>query len=209
MIWLYMRTSGYVTWSIGSTSRKGPTSTNGVESLIRLIGEVRNEMPPVTLRQLIEKEMSADSGNDRVWEKVRRINEQLSGYRMWPRYTNLRTIVKGMSTTPSVSSTKKTKSSPLKWEWWSEGDSAAKAAHQVVRLEEDGLLESLLPCAVCKKWFFAARHWQKYCSDRCRGQHYSSSPEGRATRASYMRGYRKRLQRMDQEMMRVSRKKPT
>src|SRR5580700_9178998 len=71
---------------------KGTDQYKGVESLIRLIGEVRKEMPPVTVRQWIEKEMSADSGNDRVWEKVRRINEQLSGYRMWPRYTNLRTI---------------------------------------------------------------------------------------------------------------------
>jgi hypothetical protein len=197
----YERIRDLVDWLNES---KGTDQYKGVESLIRLIGEVRNEMPPVTLRQWIEKEMSADSGNDRVWEKVRRINEQLSGYRMWPRYTNLRTIVKGMNTNLSVLCSKKMKSSPLKWEWWSEGDSAAKAAHQVVRLEEDGLLESLLPCPVCNKWFFAGRGWQTFCSARCRGQHYSSSPEGRAQRASYMRKYRKQEKGMDDDMKRVS-----
>jgi hypothetical protein len=195
-----------VAWLNGS---KETDKCKRIEGLIQLIGEVRKQMPPVTFVQFIQKEISADSGNERVWEKVRRINKQLSGYTMWPRYTGLKTIGKGMSTSLGLSSSKRRKPSPLKWEWWPRGDFAAKAAYQVVRLEENGLLESLRPCAICNKWFFAAKEWQTFCSTRCRGQHYSNSPEGRATRASYMRGYRKRLQRMNEEMKRVSRKKLT
>jgi hypothetical protein len=183
-----------VAWLNGS---KGTEGYKRIGGLIQLIGEIRRGMPPVTFLEFMKKDMSADSGNQHVWEKIRRINEQLRDYPMCPRYTTLRTRGEGM------------KLSPLKWEWWPVGNLAAKAAYQVVRLEEDCLLELLRPCTDCKKWFFAAREWQKFCSKRCRDQHYSSSPEGRATRASYMRGYRKRERRMSEESMRVSRKKLT
>ncbi len=49
----------------------------------------------------------------------------------------------------------------------------------------------------CNNWFLAARERQTFCSTRRRGQHYSSSPEGRGKRASYMRVYCRRLQRMN------------
>lgn len=188
------RRNDLLAWLNGS---EGAGPYKSIIDLIQLLGEVRRGMPPVTFQEFMKKDMSADSGDHHVWEKVRRINKQLHDYPMWPRYTTLRT--RG----------KRVKTSPLKWEWWPVGNLAARAAYQVVRLEEDCLLELLRPCAVCKKWFFATREWHKFCSKGCRDQHYSSSSEGRATRANYMRGYRKRLQRMNQEMMRVSRKKPT
>lgn len=194
-----------VAWLNGS---KGTEGYKRIGGLIQLIGEVRKQMPRVTFRQKMEKEMSGDSGNKRAWEYVRRINELLRTYTMWPRFTGLRTIGPVMSSSLGLSSSNRKKPSPLKWGLWPEGEFETMAAYQIVRLEGDGLLDSLLQCAICRNWFFASRDWQRFCSDRCRSQHYSSSPEGRATRASYMRGYRKRLQRMNQEMMRVSRKKP-
>lgn len=193
--------SDLIAWLNGS---KGAKQYKRIQRLIQLIGEIRNGMPLVTVREFIERDTSADSGKERLWEKVRRINEILTGYKMWPRYTVIRTRFKGNLANLRLPSSKKMKSSPLKWEWWPVGDFSAKAAYQVVRLEENGRLESLLRCSVCGKWFFARRAWQTFCSARCRGQRYSTSPEGRAQRASYMRKYRKQEKRMDDEMKRVS-----
>jgi hypothetical protein len=178
-----------------------------IESLIRKIREVRALVQPLSFPEWVKKEMSTDSENAPVWEKIRAINTQLSGYKMWPRYTSFRTAVAFRSKGTGASTTSNRSPGPLIMEWWPEGEFETKAAHHIITLEGNGQLDLLLQCGVCHKWFFATVPWQKFCPGRCRGKQYSSSANGRAKRAAYMRGYRKRLKRMDEEMKKVSRRK--
>jgi hypothetical protein len=185
----------------------GTAQYDRIESLIRKIREVRALVQPLSFPEWVKKEMSTDSENTPVWEKIRPINTQLSGYKMWPRYTSFRTAVAFSSKSTGASTTSSKSPGPLIMEWWPEGEFETKAAHAVVRLEESKQLDLLLQCATCHKWFFATRPWQRFCPGGCRGKQYSASANGRATRAAYMRGYRKRLKRMDEEMKKVIRRK--
>lgn len=185
----------------------GTAPHDRVESLIQKIREVRALVQPRSFPDWVKKEMSTDSESAPVWEKIRNVNEQLSGYKMWPRYTAFKTTVAFKSKIAGKSNRNRNSPGPLVMEWWPEGEFETRAAHQVVRLEENNLLDSLLRCRTCNNWFFASREWHKSCSNGCRDEHYSDTPNGRAKRASYMRGYRKRLKRMDEEMKRVSRRK--
>jgi hypothetical protein len=184
----------------------GTAPHDRIESLIQNIRQVRALLQPVSFPEWVKREMSTDSATAGVWEKIRAINTQLSGYKMWPRYTSVRTTVTFKKGTGRPNRSNKAPG-PLVMEWWPDGEFEARAAQQVVKLEDTSFLDWLLRCRACNKWFFASRDWQKFCSDRCRGDHDSKTENGRKRRASYMRGYRKRLKRMDEEMKKVSRRK--
>ena len=167
-----------------------------IEGLIRNIRRVRALLQPVSFPEWVKREMSTDSASADVWEKIHCINEQLNGYKMWPRYTTFRKAFTGQANRGEKSA------SPLVMEWWPEGEFEARAAHQVLKLEEKNLLHRLVQCRTCDKWFFASRDWNKFCSQRCRVQYELHTENGRKRRAKYMREYRERLKRMDEERKR-------
>jgi len=77
----------------------------------------------------------------------------------------------------------------------------------VYGLAVGGLLGQVRECKACKRWLFARRKDQRFCSGGCREKDYRSSQEGRAKRTAYMRRYRNGLRRRDEENLRVARKK--
>jgi hypothetical protein len=166
--------------------------------LIHQIREARDVLPSVSVSL-------QDPGNPQVREEIKKINERLSRYKMWPRCTETKPAFTKASGSGASENHGKLPIA-LTVEWWPEGEFETKAAHHVITLEADGQLDSLVQCGVCREWFFAIRHWQKFCP-RCRGKQYSTSPHGRAKRAGYMRGYRKRLKRMEEEMKKASLRK--
>lgn len=181
----------------------GAFAHDRVESLVRNIRQVRALLHPVSLPEFVKREMSPDGFSAKIWDKLNSINESLSSYKMWPRYTSFRTTVapKNVNVTPQVNDIS---SSPLLMEWWPDGEFEARAVHAVVRLEESRELDFLLRCHHCQKWFFDSRSWHKFCDERCRSDHHSHTDDGRKRRATYMRDYRKRLKRMDEEMKKAS-----
>ncbi len=68
-----------------------------IEGLIRNIREVRELLQPASFPEWVKREMSAESASASIWEKIHRINEQLNGYKMWPRYTTFRTTFTGQT----------------------------------------------------------------------------------------------------------------
>jgi hypothetical protein len=184
----------------------GTAAYDRVESLIRNIRQVRALLHPVSFPEFVKREMSTDGFSADIWEKINGINESLSSYKMWPRYTSFRTTVtaKTRTATPKLN---EISSGPLLMEWWPDGEFETRAVHAVVRLEENHQLDFLLRCRNCGKWFFASRSWHKFCAERCRSDHDSHTDDGRKRRARYMREYRKRLKRMDEEMKKASRRK--
>ena len=69
-----------------------------------------------------------------------------------------------------------------------------------------GLLRRVRECDHCSRWFFGRRNDQRFCLDRnCREKHWRTSAAGRATRADYMRGYRQRLKRKEQNSLKAPR----
>src|SRR5579862_3553343 len=67
-------------------------------------------------------------------------------------------------------------------------------------LAEDGRLKRVRECETCGRWFFAHRPSAKYRfhSSACRDSYWRKTPEGRAKRRNFMRGYRQRLKRREE-----------
>jgi hypothetical protein len=61
------------------------------------------------------------------------------------------------------------------------------AIWQLFELAQEGLQHRLCRCSWCKRWFFAHRHDQVFCSGKCRRSHREHSPEYRAAHREYMR----------------------
>jgi hypothetical protein len=69
----------------------------------------------------------------------------------------------------------------------------------VCSLAVSGLINKVRQCKHCKKWLFALRNHQLFCSASCREKNFRNQPHGRSRRAAYMRRYRAGLKRRDQE----------
>ena len=67
-----------------------------------------------------------------------------------------------------------------------------------------GQLRRVRECNVCRRWFFARRDDQGFCSPSCREKDWRTSPRGRTKRAAYMRGYRERLDQMDRNVFKAA-----
>lgn len=180
---------------------------NRVCDLIEQIREVRKLAHPVTIREFAEREMSRNRGTLAVWKKIRRINKQLIRYKVWPRYTGLRTRFVSVGARAGILREARKKIGPLVWQWWPEGNFETKAAHQIIRLEEYGLFGALLQCSICDHWFFASTDWQKFCSNRCRDKHYRNSPEVREKRARGLRRLRDLEKKRDKRALELIKKK--
>jgi hypothetical protein len=71
----------------------------------------------------------------------------------------------------------------------------------ILDLATIGQLRRVRECAHDGRWFFARRDDRRFCPDRdCKEKHWRSSDEGKAKRAGYMRGYRRRLDRMNRAL---------
>jgi len=66
-----------------------------------------------------------------------------------------------------------------------------------------GYLRLIYQCASCGKWFVTKRADHKFCSANCRVKASRETPEGRAKRTQYMRGWRAGLKRRDEANLRV------
>lgn len=62
------------------------------------------------------------------------------------------------------------------------------AIWQLFELAQEGLQHRLRRCSWCKRWFFAHRHDQVFCSGKCRRSHREHSPEYQEAHRAYMRG---------------------
>jgi hypothetical protein len=62
---------------------------------------------------------------------------------------------------------------------------------RIMDLARAGQLNRFRRCVQCQKWLYANFKHQNYCSTKCQQKHYSQSPEWKAKRRHYMRGYRK------------------
>jgi hypothetical protein len=69
----------------------GTAAHDRVENLIRNIRQVRALLHPVSFPEFVKREMSTDGFSADIWKKLNSINESLSSYKMWPRYTSFRT----------------------------------------------------------------------------------------------------------------------
>jgi hypothetical protein len=84
------------------------------------------------------------------------------------------------------------------WAYWE---------YEVVRIllnmiKQPGALSLFRRCKECSQWFEAATNHQRFCSDSCRKQHASRSPEFREKRRIYMREtYRPREKRSQQKSL--------
>jgi hypothetical protein len=67
-----------------------------------------------------------------------------------------------------------------------------------------GRLRWVRECDLCRRWFFGSRDDQNFCSPSCREKDWRTSPRGRTKRAAYMRGYRKRLDRMNRNVRKAA-----
>ena len=142
-----------------------------------------------------------------MWEKVRRINKLLPDYPMWPRYTTLRTRGKRVAPISDSQAARKLKSSPLKWEWWPKENPRLGLLIRWSDLKRMGLLNCYVHVLFAKSGSLQ------------RGNGTNSAPRDAATSTTPVvrRGERpvpvicvgiaNGLQRMNQEMMRVSNKK--
>jgi hypothetical protein len=76
-------------------------------------------------------------------------------------------------------------------------------------LAAEGRLRQVRKCP-CGEWFYAYRPSEKYRfhDDSCRDKYYRHTPEGKARRCTYMRGYRSRLKKQDQANLEASKTHP-
>ena len=175
---------------VGWLNEKRSSAEYGrVVQLVRLFRQARAENPPLTIRELVERETSPEHAKIDPWSKIRKINAQLQKFDISPRI-----IVRKTSVYLGVGKkTGRESGTRFGWQWWHPNDLAARAAYTVFRLEERGVFDSLRECVNCKKWLLARRQTQRFCSPKCRDQVYRTSETGRKTRTMYMRRYRKGL----------------
>jgi hypothetical protein len=68
----------------------------------------------------------------------------------------------------------------------------------VLRLAERGLLNRVRLCAHCgQTWMYAKKSDHKFCTPKCRENHYAHSDEYRKKKASQMRAFRDRLRKAE------------
>jgi len=92
------------------------------------------------------------------------------------------------------------------WRWYEEENPESKATFVLARLEEEGLFDLLRRCIQCRMWFYAERDWHRFCTPACRDKNFRSTPEGRKKRADYMRKYRARERRMNDNFARKAKR---
>ena len=166
-----------------------------------LVKELNNNPPPVApqIISLIQLANSCLPGSPVDPAKLRQINAQLRSSGVFPelRFPGENGWLVG-------------------WRYQSSGFGSATehwVPHQtavVIELAVAGVLRQVRSCASCGRWFVAnsRRQEQRFCNIGCRQRNYASSTEGRKKRTDYMRGYRARLRRQMQNMLKVSRSSP-
>lgn len=117
-------------------------------------------------------------------KKIRQIDRQLAQYPMRPRLTAAKARLMqegGISPAPTRHL----------WEWHDQGEPAAMAVHNIVKLEEEGLLGRVRECKQCAAWLFARFSHQRFCGAKCQLENYKSSEEWKEHRRKWMKEYRK------------------
>jgi len=73
-------------------------------------------------------------------------------------------------------------------------------------LAEDGRLRLIRECETCGRWFLAHRPSPKYRfhSNACRDKYWRKTPEGKAKRRDFMRGYRERLKKREEAKLKAA-----
>jgi hypothetical protein len=114
--------------------------------------------------------------------KLRAIDAQLARHKMRPR------VVSGHSrllttSTPRMQTT-------YRWEWYYGRNPATKAVHQLMKLEDQELLERVRQCMCCGRWLFARFIHHKFCGQSCQLKSYKSSDDWKEHRRKWLKHHR-------------------
>ena len=67
------------------------------------------------------------------------------------------------------------------------------ALRMILDFASAGYLNRLRRCLHCRNWLYAKFRHQDFCKTECQQKHYAKSPEWKAKRRDYMRGYRQHM----------------
>jgi hypothetical protein len=119
--------------------------------------------------------------------KLRAIDAQLSRHKMRPR------IVLGHAKVLNTSMPRTR--TAYEWEWYYGRNPATKAVHQLMKLEEQGLLERVRQCVCCGRWLFARFIHQRFCGQPCQLKAYKSSEDWKEHRRKWLKQHRAEARR--------------
>jgi hypothetical protein len=154
--------------------------------LLRIIEdfrELRDATPPLGTHEFLLREWSQQPESDFPWEKVRRLNALLLTYKTCVQVVGHKTVV-------GSSMQRLAHRSRLTFDWFYVKKPEAEMVHRLVEIEKMELFERVRQCKQCRKWLFAEKNHQLFCSRECRQKHFRTSEEGRKKRKEYMRRYR-------------------
>jgi hypothetical protein len=114
--------------------------------------------------------------------KLRAIDTQLARHKMRPR------IVSGHANVSNALMRKRR--TAYRWEWYYGRNPATEAVHQLMKLEEQNLLERVRQCMCCHRWLFARFIHQKFCGQSCQLKSYKSSEDWKEHRRKWLKHHR-------------------
>jgi len=123
-----------------------------------------------------------------ITEKTHRINATLHKYLFLPRIwsTGQRPWVVMWDVRPNTPKRTELRAGMLEL-------NDGMALRLILDFAKAGYLNRLRRCLHCKKWLYAKFRHQDFCCTNCQQKHYAKSPEWKAKRRDYMRGYRQRV----------------
>ena len=123
-----------------------------------------------------------------ITEKTHRVNATLHKYLFLPRIwsTGQRPWVVLWDVRPNNAKKTKLRDGMLEL-------NDGTALRLILDFAKAGYLNRLRRCLHCKNWLYAKFRHQDFCCTNCQQKHYAKSPEWKAKRRDYMRGYRQRF----------------
>lgn len=164
--------------------------------VIALVRSLKKLLPCLSFRDWWSESVTHKKRAKDKEAELSALNRKLRNYVMFPMLVDYTSTV-AMRRKGALQSRGK-----VFWKWSSGGQAATPIVHSIVKLGERELLSRLSECANCEAWFYARFTHQIFCSSRCREKHFRASPEWRASRRDYMRGYRQRERDRDDKTAR-------
>jgi hypothetical protein len=154
-------------------------SFHDFETALKSDGGPHKEMRRTPIFSLTDKALVPSREFGR---RLRAIDKQLARHKMRPRIVSGHAKVLNASTIKTLTA--------FRWEWYYGKNPATKAVHQLMRLEEQGLLERVRQCMCCGRWLFARFVHQKFCGQSCQLRSYKSSEDWKEHRRKWLKQHR-------------------